>query len=186
MKVAFCASLVVLVFLGQGTTKHPSPVERSLGGLTVGVSTLDDAKRQFGHSIAMANGEYVVQFDHCRLVFTLEDAPKRQDSQRISAVSLERLSLEHGKAGDCDKLSTGRGLKLSDSFEKVRAIYGKPRQDFIRSGLRVLGYDNRAWCSDPEKKNIRFYGLGIEWSETQKRLVNIHIDVANTECDELR
>jgi len=50
----------------------------------------------------------------------------------------------------------------------------------------VLGYDNRAWCSDPEKKNIRFYGLGIEWSETQKRLVNIHIDVANTECDELR
>jgi hypothetical protein len=187
MRVLACVCVAILLFPAESPASRGGSVELVLGGLTVGVSTLDDAKRQFDNLLTIERGMYVVHFGKtCDLSFNLEDVPTGKTPHRILAVSLRRTSETSSELGECDNVITGRGIKLSDSLEKVQHIYGKPVQEFVRNGVRVLGYDNSSLCSRPSVKSIELNGIGFEWSESSKKLINIHVETSSVECLELR
>lgn len=79
--MAACGILIAVLIAIAVSAENPErsagqkEMERTLGGLTVGVSTIDDARRIYVKFLRTDRGLYVVRFDGvCEFGFALEDA----------------------------------------------------------------------------------------------------------------
>jgi hypothetical protein len=130
----FIQSLVAFALLispGTLTTQSSPVVEDTIAGITVGNSTLGDVQQKFGRRLKVDEevGRYAVKIDgQCELFFDLglEEPGPDQTNSRVMNIQLLNLGKGGDRGSPCNELVTGRGLKLSDSPDKMMRIYGNP------------------------------------------------------------
>jgi len=159
-------------------------VEDTIAGFTVGKSTLGDIQRRFGRRLNLDRGRKAVQWDgECEIFFDF-DADNPKPSDRVENIQLLNLGRGSEKGSRCNKLATGRGLMLSNTPERVRALYGSGKQ-FEEKNNERLGYNTVPPCSAGSKATVVLHNFGVEWTPGSMGLQDIDLGITRTTCDEL-
>jgi len=192
MTASFLSAIVValLMAVGQQSEGKTSNIENTLAGFTVGVSTLDDAQKRFSDKLIIDQGRNAVRWDgQCELFLDVEEGNYPSNAKRI--VNIQLLNLGGGQAANspCQSLSTGKGIRLSDSLDRVLHVYGQPTGRSVIHGALAIGYDNTGGlCKSSAKSSdsavVRSFGL--DWSDEKKAIESISLGVSRTSCDEFR
>lgn len=190
MMIRFVLTLAFLIAAGQQCTQHMPIIENTIGGITVGVSTLDDVQKRFGSNLTIDQGRHAVRWDgQCELFFDVEDQGSHSDSRRI--VNAQLLNLGGGQASDspCEAIKTGKGIRLSDSLEHVLQVYGQPTGRSVIHEALAIGYDNtKELCTSSAgpRDIVVIRNFGVDWSDKKKVIQSISMGVTRTSCDEFR
>ena len=162
---------------------HPA-IEDTLAGITAGKSTFGDLQRRFGAKLIVDQGRRAVRLDgECELFFDFDpDDPKPTD--QVKNIQLLNLGRGSEKNSPCNKLATGRGLRLSDSPERVRALYGLAKQ-FAENNNQRLAYDTNPHCPAGSKATVVLHNFGVEWTPDSAGLRDIDLGITRSNCGEL-
>ena len=192
MIAPFVSAFVValLMAVGQQGGRQTPTLENTLAGFTVGVSTLDDAQKRFSEKLTIDQGRHAVRWDgQCELFLDVEEGNFPSNAKRI--INIQLLNLGGGQAANspCQSLSTGKGIRLSDSLDRVLQVYGQPTGRSVIHGALAIGYDNtRGLCKSSAKSSdsVVVRNFGLDWSDEKKAIENISLGVTKTSCDEFR
>ena len=173
---------------GKVAPKLPQ-VEDTIAGITVGKSTLADVQRRFGNELILdeTEGRHAVRWDgQCEILFDLEKDNSNQPNNRVMNIQLLNLGNGAEPESTCNQIATGRGLKLSDSPDKIQRLYGLPRSKFTRKQLSVARYENSDLCSNSTVHLFNLRNMFVEWFGDSMVFQNISVSVERSNCDELR
>jgi hypothetical protein len=174
----FAAILAVCLAHGQ-ERKSDGVIENRLAGLTVGVSTLEDAKRLFGAAIRVnvPDGEADVSLSGCRLSMQVDlEASPYTTHSRIEHILLEARA--DSKTKECAALRTGAGLGLDSALADIERLYGKLPEQREPSGVLLSRFDYSK-CKEHQKQAL---GMLIQWSDSDRRLKSIDIQSGSAIC----
>jgi hypothetical protein len=189
MNIQLAVVLALLITPGRQIAQQVSVVEDTIAGVTVGKSTLGDVRRRFGRSLTLDKneGRYAVRWDgQCEVFFDLEKDNSDQPDNRVMNIQLFNLGKGAERESPCNKIATGRGLRLSDSPDTIQRLYGLPTSKFMRKQLSVDRYENSALCSQSTMHSFDLRNLFVEWSAESMTFQNISVSVERSNCDELR
>jgi hypothetical protein len=189
VKTQFAVALVLLFSSGRQIAQQVSVVEDTIAGITVGKSTFSDVQRRFGRNLILDKNErrYAVRWDgQCEVFFDLEKDNYDQPDNRV--MNIQVLNLGNGAKRDspCNKIATGRGLRLSDSPDMIQRLYGLPDSKFMRKQLSVNRYENSALCTLSTIHTFDLRNMFAEWSAESMTIQNISVSIERSICDELR
>jgi hypothetical protein len=172
------AALVVCVARGQQRTPDRI-IENRLAGLTVGVSSLEDAKRLFGPAIRVnvRDGEADVSLGGCRLSMQVDlEASPYTIHSRIEHVFLKARSDSETK--ECIALKTGAGLGLDSTLADIERLYGQLAAHKEPAGVLLSRFDYSR-CKGHQEQAL---GMLIEWSDARGRIISIDIQSGSAIC----
>jgi hypothetical protein len=178
-------ALILLVGTVRAFAQPAMAIEDTVAGITVGKSTLADVQRMFGTKLALYEGRHGVRWDGaCEIFFDLEDKGTEKPSSLVENIQLLNLGKGADKNSPCNRIATGRGLRLSDSPNRVRALYG-PANTFVRNNMVSVGYNSKPRCPQGSKKAVVFRNMGVEWVPGSQELHDIDLGITKTDCSEL-
>jgi len=181
--------LYVVVFLfiaaNEVSPQHNTfRIEDTIDGITVGKSTLGDLHRKFGADLIIDQGRHAVRINgECELFFDLEVDDSDQPADLVRNIQLLNLGRGTERQSSCNQITTGRGLRLSDSPKRVQILYG-PSTSFMRNKMTAVGYYTRPRCQNGSERAVIIHDMGVEWLESENGLQNIYLGVTKTTCDE--
>jgi len=181
-------ALAALISACAPTAQLASPVENSIAGVVVGVSTIDDVRHKFGEAITNDQGRIAVRWDgQCELFFDLEDEDPHSTPRRIANVQLLNLGGGQSPTSPCAAIKTASGIGLSNSLGDVSKIYGQPTGRLLNHEVISIGYDNtKKLCLSSVTPNeiVVIRNFGVDWSNKKKAIQSISIGVTRATCEE--
>jgi hypothetical protein len=191
--IRHAAAFTLLISTGTLIAQHVPVIEDTIAGITVGKSTLGDLQQKFGRRLIVDKefGSYSVRIDgQCELFFNFGIDTPNPDQKNSRVMNIQLMNL--GKGGEqgsrCNEFSTGRGLRLSDSFQRVLNIYGKPMGQLTIGEYEANGYDNiKSLCTSSSSPNrsVVVRDFGFDWSPKDKSIHSINMGVTSTTCGDL-
>jgi hypothetical protein len=181
-----CFLLFIFFTTTQVFGQRAPVVEDTIAGITVGKSTLRDVQRRFGSRLILDEGSrHAVRWDgECEVFFDLEKDDSNKPDNLVRNIQLLNLGKGADRKSPCNRVATGRGLRLSDSPERMLALYGPARQ-LTREGTNVAFYRSNPHCPKGSKKAVILWNMDVEWVPGVGGIHTIDIEVENTTCDEL-
>jgi hypothetical protein len=185
MKFAICLALFFLSLSSQILAQRKPHVEDTIAGITVGKSSFGDVQRKYGTRLILDQGRYAVRWDgECELFFDLEQDHSDRPDNPVWNIQLLNLGKGAEQASPCNDVTTGSGLKLSDSPLRVRALYGRGKQKTL-NGLTVFGYDSKPRCKKGSRQTVILHGMGVEWASEAQKINNINLGLSTKVCGEI-
>jgi len=160
------------------------PIEQTIAGVTVGASTLPDFTARFGDGQDVRGIVVVHPGDSCTLS-AYADADQQHDPKFITTVTLTATPQTSKASGPCLNLVTSKKIGLGSSPADVINVYGKPRFDSEKNGLRILRFDNSAVCKHKSGHPITLRSLMIRYDIKDTKIVEISISEGSYACDSL-
>ena len=184
MKKTFRLLLLILFSASQIAAQRAAFIEDTIAGITVGKSTFADVQHKFRPRLIVDQGRQAVRWDgQCEIFFDFEPYSPRPND-RVQNVQFLNLGKGAAKDSPCNRLATGRGLRLSDSPQRARALYGPTKQSTLNNNF-VLGYNTKPNCPDGSKRAVILHNFGVEWIPGSSVFQNIYLGITFTSCPDL-
>jgi len=158
--------------------KPTSPIEQSLGGLTVNQSTLADARKLYGKELRSEFGALIFAIGRdCKLGVTANQAGVIEilDLDPVDATQPPPYSPA------CEAVATGSGLKFGGTRQQVNRAFGLA--DSAADPYGAYQLDNTSQCvKKPEKTPIIYQLFWVKWSPENRHIANVRVLGRKTTC----
>jgi hypothetical protein len=185
MRRLICIPMFLAFATFQTFAQQARTIEDTIAGITVGKSTFEDIQRKFSARLILVDGRHAVRWDdECEIFFDFGLDDSDRPTNRVENIQLLNLGRGAQKQSPCHEITTGRGLRLSDSPQRVQTLYG-PAKHFLRDEMTVIAYDSKPRCPRGSKTAILMHDMGTEWLRGAVGLHNIYLGITSSTCDEL-